>query len=234
MPRLPRLSLSALALPLLGLATACGSAMPEPAGDDTAAPDAQPPPPPPQPDAPPSPTCTVGLDDVITAHVVVDTDDAYKLWVNGVLIDDLPRSWNTPGVYDVAILRHPSRRNVIAIEGRNEFNIDGRDRGLIADVRFTVNGVEQRVATDASWKINVTSQPGWETQTFSDAQWPAPVVIGPAGIDPWYSVLDADAPGSTASWLWTYDPTPLAASEKLDLDYAYARTSFSVVDPACD
>jgi hypothetical protein len=232
---MPKLHAIALAIPLFGLAAACGSAMPDPAGDDGTAPDAMLPPPSPdgRPDAMPSPTCNVGIDDVMTAHVVISTDDAYRLWVNGVLIDDQPRSWDTPGVYDVAILRHPSRRNVIAIEGRNELNIDGRDRGLIADMRFTVNGAEQRIVTDSSWKLGINAQPGWETQTFSDASWSGPVVIGPEGIDPWYDVLGADAPASTASWLWWYDPTPLAASEKQDLDYAYARKSFSVVDPNC-
>lgn len=230
---MPRLLLSALALPLFGLATACGSAMPEPAGDDTTAPDAEPPPPP-QPDAPPAPTCNVGIDDIVTAHIVVDTDDAFELYVNGVLIDDQPRSWDTPGVYDVAILRHPSRRNVIAIAGRNEQTIDGRDRGVIADARFTIDGAEQRIVTDATWKITNDPAPGWQTPTYSDASWDAPFVIGTAGIDPWYGVLDGAAPGSTASWLWTYDPTPLAGTDKPDLDYAYLRRSFSVVDASCE
>jgi hypothetical protein len=59
-------------------------------------------------DAPVS-LCPVGLDDLIPATITVTTDDNTTLWLNGVLIDNVPRVWSNPQRYDVMIYAHPSR-----------------------------------------------------------------------------------------------------------------------------
>src|SRR5688572_320282 len=64
--------------------------------------------------------CPIGIDATITATIKATTDDNYKLYVNGALIDDVARVWSSPQTYsNITLFRNPTRKNVIAIEGIN-------------------------------------------------------------------------------------------------------------------
>ena len=181
-------------------------------------------------DAPVS-LCPVGLDDLIPATITVTTDDNTTLWLNGVLIDNVPRVWSNPQRYDVMIYAHPSRANVVAIEAGNTQNQAGRDRGTVADVRFTVDGAAQTVISDASWRATSTLTAGWHLPGFDDSAWPAAVSLGAVGIPPWGAVFSTLAPGSVAEWIWTYDSGPVAV--KPTVETVYTRRAFTTSDPRC-
>ena len=175
--------------------------------------------------------CPIGLDDTIPAVLAITTDDNTKVWLNGVLIDAAPRLWSNPQRYDVQLLAHPARTNVLAIEGVNLQNQAGYDRGLVADLRFTANGVPQVIATDPATRATNTLTAGWEQPGFDDRAWPPAVALGAVGIAPWGAVFATIAPGSTAQWIWTYDPS--AVTDKPTVESTYARRSFAVVDDRC-
>jgi hypothetical protein len=176
-------------------------------------------------------TCPVGLNDLIPARLAVTTDDNTKVWLNGALIDDLPRAWSNPQGYDVMIYAHPGHPNVLAIEGVNLQNQAGYDRGIVADLRFTVDGQAQTVLSGAGFAATNTLAAGWEQPGFDDSAWPPAVELGAVGIAPWGAVLASLAPGSTAQWIWTYDPA--ANPNKPTVESTYARRRFTTVDARC-
>lgn len=182
----------------------------------------------PLPDADP---CPVGLDETVPAVLAITTDDNTKVWLNGVLIDDTPRLWSSPQRYDVTVFAHPAHANVLAIEGVNLQNQAGYDRGIVADLRFTAGGAPQVIVTDAATRATNTLTAGWERPGFDDRAWPAAVPLGAVGIAPWFAVFASIAPGSTAQWIWTYDPA--AVVDKPTVESTYARRTFAAVDPRC-
>ncbi len=175
--------------------------------------------------------CPIGLDDTLPAVLAITTDDNTKVWLNGVLIDAAPRVWSNPQRYDVQVFAHPARTNLLAIEGVNLQNQAGYDRGVVADLRFTANGVPQVIVTDSATRATNTLAAGWEQPGFDDGAWPPAVALGAVGIAPWGAVFASIAPGSTAQWIWTYDPA--AVIDKPTVESTYARRSFAVVDDRC-
>jgi alpha-L-rhamnosidase len=139
--------------------------------------------------------------------------------------------WSNPQRYDVMIYAHPSRTNVLAIEGVNLQNQAGYDRGIVADLRFTIDGAAQTVTTGAGFAATNTLTAGWEQPGFDDSAWPPAFELGAVGIAPWGAVLASLAPGSTAQWIWTYDPA--ANPNKPTVESTYARRRFTTVDPRC-
>ncbi len=175
--------------------------------------------------------CPVGLNDLIPASLAITSDDNTKVWLNGALIDDVPRVWSNPQRYDVMIYAHPGRTNVLAVEGVNLQNQVGYDRGIVADLRFTVNGDPQIVLSGAGFAVTNTLTAGWEQPGFDDSGWAAAVELGMVGMAPWGAVLATLAPGSTARWIWTYDPS--LNPNKPTLESTYARRRFATVDARC-
>ena len=175
--------------------------------------------------------CPVGVNDLIPASLAITTDDNTKVWLNGALIDDVARAWSSPQRYDVMIYAHPSRTNVLAIEGVNLQNQAGYDRGIVADLRFTIDGAAQTVTTGAGFAATNTLTAGWEQPGFDDSAWPPAFELGAVGIAPWGAVLASLAPGSIAQWIWTYDPA--ANPNKPTVESTYARRRFTTVDPRC-
>ncbi|MBK9034761.1 MAG: hypothetical protein IPL61_26440 [Myxococcales bacterium] len=221
--------LDATTVPDAALPDATGTdaaALPDATGTDAAtlAPDATT-----APDA--AALCPVGLDALAPASLAITTDDNTKVWLNGVLVDDVARIWSDPQRYDVMIFAHPGHPNVLAIEGINLQNQAGYDRATVADLRFTIDGVPQTVVTDAAFRATNTLTAGWEQPGFDDSAWPAAVTLGQVGIAPWGAVFASLAPGSTAQWIWTYDPAAVAI--KPTVESTYARRQFTTVDPRC-
>ena len=170
------------------------------------------------------PGCTILNDATITGMLKITTDDNYRLYVNGALIDETPRLWSSPQMYTVTLYRNPSRKNVLAIEGINAAEIDGLDRGIIADLSFDAGGGAQSVLTDTSWKLSTTLVTDWFSIAFNDTSWVAATDEGAHGITPYNMVLGT----SSARWIWAYDAN-VAASAKMDPpESVFVRKSFYV------
>lgn len=166
--------------------------------------------------------CPIGLDDRIDARIVTSVDDESQLFVNGALIDGTPRIWSTVGDFGVVLFRHPSRANVIAIEGRNVLRIDGRDRGVLAELRVATEAGEERLVTDAGWRLTTVEEPSWFAVDHDDTRWATPTLEATHGDPPWGFLFDG---GSTARWLWSYDSN-LPAARKPERETVFVRRTF--------
>src|SRR5205823_4210808 len=121
----------------------------------------------------------------------------------------------------IRLLRNPSRKNVIAVEGINTQQIDGPDRGVIVDLKVTGDAGTGGVLSDASWKLSTTFAPAWFDPSSSDIGWVAATEEGPHGMPPWGNVLGT----SSAKWIWWYDSNKPAA-EKIAQETIYVRKTF--------
>jgi hypothetical protein len=163
----------------------------------------------------------------ITGTLRATTDDQLVLYVNGDLVDGAPHLWSDARQYTVTLHRDSSLRNAIAIAGSNEMNTDGRDRGVIADLRFTTEAGEQRVVTNGDWRLSATASSGWYETTFDVSSWPKAVSEGPYPENPWGTVFAPFGIDSTAEWLWSYDSNE-PASAKVVAETVYARRDFYI------
>jgi hypothetical protein len=174
--------------------------------------------------------CPVPLDATVSATMTITADDHFKLYVNGAIIDETARTWSSVQTYALTLFRHPTRKNVIAIEGINAAKIDGFDRGIVADLALSESvpgaGTSNpsspvRIVTDATWKVATTLAAGWNTVAFDDTAWNAATAQGTNGMGPWGAVLGP----SSASWIWSYASSGSAAS-KTTTETIYVRKSF--------
>jgi hypothetical protein len=94
--------------------------------------------------APSAPGCGIGIDEVATTLLVVDAAGDFRVWLNGVLVDDHVGRALEPQVYEVAIFRHPARTNVLAIEAR--------DAGFTAELGTEAIGPAV-APTEATWRV---------------------------------------------------------------------------------
>jgi hypothetical protein len=171
-----------------------------------------------------APGCSISESETVSGTLKVTTDDNYRLYVNDALIDETARLWSSPQTYPVTLFRHPSRKNVIAIEGLNAAEIDGLDRGIIADLAFDAGGGVQSVVTDSSWKLSTTLATDWFALTFDDAAWVAATDEGAHGIAPYGAILGT----STARWIWAYDANVAATAKADPPEKVWVRKTFYV------
>jgi hypothetical protein len=167
------------------------------------------------------PACAVPTDATTSAKLRTTADDYVRIWFNGVLVAEPTSLWPTLKQYDVNVFLHAGRRNVIAIEARNEQEQGGLDRGFIAELEYIVDAKSYFVDTDTTWKVNGTEVTGWTGLDFDDSGWKTPVSLGKSGIAPWGSVVF----NTNAEWLWTYYPDKSAA-EKADNEKLWFRKVF--------
>jgi hypothetical protein len=160
----------------------------------------------------------------ISGTLRVTTDDQFILYVNGALIDANPHMWNDAQTYTITIHRDPMLKNTIAIQGTNLYNIDGRDRGILADLRFMTEAGEQIVVTRSDWKLSTANIPNWTLPSFDDSAWSNAVDEGPYPIAPWGFVFGVN---STADWIWSYDSNKSSGSKPM-VEPIYVRRSFYV------
>lgn len=165
--------------------------------------------------------CPFAIDERISGMLQTCVDDNARFIVNGVLVDDTPRSWEETAVFTVPLFRHPMIANVIAVEGINVFRIDGRDRGVLIDLRASTEAGPVAVVTDGSWRLETIETPLWEQSVFDDSRWRTPVLEVPHGSPPWGPVFGT----STASWLWSYD-SDRPASAKPERERVFLRRTF--------
>lgn len=170
-----------------------------------------------------APECPFAMDATVSGTLKITTDDHFRLYVNGVLIDETQRLWSSPQTYTVNVFRHPSRKNVLAVDGLNNAEIDGLDRGVIVDLSFDAGAGPESVLSDATWKLSTTLVANWFEVDFVDTAWVAATDEGPHGITPYGNILGT----SSARWLWSYDSNVPAAS-KPTMEQVWVRKTFYV------
>jgi hypothetical protein len=172
-------------------------------------------------DVTPPPPCPIGIDETITASVAITVDDYRKVYVNGALIADINHQWTTPTAHEVKLFRHPSKKNVIAVEGRNASSITGLDRGILVDVTWPApdDAGLRHVRSDSTWRVSDTLAVGWFDVAFADAAFVGAVEEGKNGVAPWGNVAIVDP---DAKWIWTYDSNKDVSLKKND-ETVYAR-----------
>ncbi len=170
-----------------------------------------------------APTCPFRTDDTVSGTLKITTDDNFRLYVNGTLIDETPRLWFSPQTYMVNVFRHPSRKNVIAVEGINNAEIDGLDRGIVLDLSFDAGAGPQSVLSDTTWKLSTMLETNWFEVAFVDTAWVAATDEGAHGIMPYGNILGT----SSARWLWSYDAN-ISAASKPTTETIWIRKTFYV------
>ena len=169
-----------------------------------------------------APSCPIADDATVSGTLRVTTDDNFRLYVNGQLIDETPRLWSSPQTYTVPVFRNPTRKNVLAVQGINTAEISGLDRGIIADLAFDAGAGAQSVVTDATWRLATSLATNWFTVAFDDSAWVAAIDEGAHGIAPYGSVLG----NSSARWIWAYNSNVDAAQKADPPENVWVRKSF--------
>ena len=90
----------------------------------------------------------------------------------------------SPQFNDRAALLKPGR-NVLTFWCEHR-PANARPAGLLAvlEIRYA-GGKVQRIVTDSTWKAWPGKLGGWETREFDDSAWPAALVLGQVGDQPW-------------------------------------------------
>jgi hypothetical protein len=170
------------------------------------------------------PGCTIASNATVPGTLRITADDNFRLYVNGTLIDEMARIWSSPQTYTVLVFRHPSQKNVIAVEGINTQEISTLDRMIVADLSFDTGTSLQSVVTDTTWKLSTASATNWFAVDFNDAAWGAAFDEGAHGITPYGNILGA----SSARLIWAYDSNVDAAAKPDPPEHVFARKSFYV------
>lgn len=171
-----------------------------------------------------TPVCPIAADATVAATIEISVDDNFKLYVNGVLAKEFTGTWNNVQTVDVTLNRNPAKKNVIAVEGVNTAKISGLDRMIIAELAYTVDSVEHKVVTDATWTNGTTLAAGWEALDFAEAGWTAAVVEGNHGDSPYGAILGT----SDAKLLWSYDSAQVDVATKPDTETVYFRKTLYI------
>lgn len=169
-------------------------------------------------------TCPIASGATVAAKIEVSVDDNFKLYVNGVLAKEFTGTWNNVQVVDITLNRHPTKKNVIAVEGVNTAKISGLDRMIIAELAYTLDATEHKIVTDATWTRGTTLTAGWEAVDFVEAGWAASTVEGNHGDSPYGAILGT----SDAKFIWSYDSAAVDVATKPDAETVYFRKTFYV------
>ncbi|MEO1420875.1 MAG: hypothetical protein AAFU66_07985, partial [Pseudomonadota bacterium] len=127
-----------------------------------------------------------------TAIITARVDDAFDLYVNGVLV--MSGDWwldNETAVIEL------SPGDVIAIDATD------LNAGALAFVDIAMaNGV--RLGTSQDWVVSTKIEEGWADQAFDDSAWTNATEYGGRTLQPWFrgDKFDDDAIGQ---WIWTDD-----------------------------
>jgi YVTN family beta-propeller protein len=146
--------------------------------------------------------------------IVIDVDDAYTLYVNGVQIAQV-NAWNVCQDY----LLDLAPGDVLAVDAANY----GGPGGLLAQLQ--VDGVVS--GSSAQWKAAPTVGTGWNLPAYQDATWANATDYYAYGSGPWGANTVSGVPANTpAHWIWGATindahvylrytiPAPAAASPK--------------------
>lgn len=126
------------------------------------------------------------------ARVVVTAYTGYRLFINGVKIEEEIgpwAKWTHPESFNVT--RHLRQgENVIAgwIQVHAGQNVHGaaEKKGLALAMKVRQpNGEEFALVSDGTWRAADGESPGWQDVGFDDSQWQKAEVLGRMGAEPW-------------------------------------------------
>ena len=109
-----------------------------------------------------------------------------KVFFGNLSYGDDNGNWKIPNKYVIS-----SDSKVISIEGIDH----GGAEGILGSFS---NGL----LTNESWKCTDVYYPGWHFPDFDDGAWPAAVVVGKYGDQPWGNIENIN---HAAKWIWTAD-----------------------------
>ncbi|KAF4608154.1 hypothetical protein EYR40_000498 [Pleurotus pulmonarius] len=116
----------------------------------------------------------------VCATVLIFADDHYTLYVNGASVGTGSFAGSTANAYTIPNLL--PTLNTFAVNATNDVG----SAGLIATIFITyLDGSNETIVTDGSWKATETIPQGFELPTFDDSDWPNANVVGAYGIAPW-------------------------------------------------
>lgn len=126
------------------------------------------------------------------ARVVVTGYSGYRLFVNGIKIEEEIgpwANWEKPESFNI----RPHLRqgeNVIAAWGQvhagQHVHGQAENRGFVLALKIrNADGSEHSLVTDGSWRGTINEQEGWERVGFDDSRWETVTVLGRMGIEPW-------------------------------------------------
>ncbi|HEX71795.1 MAG TPA: hypothetical protein ENN65_00550, partial [Candidatus Hydrogenedentes bacterium] len=121
------------------------------------------------------------------ARIHITCDNGYVLFVNGDKVGEESTydesGWRHAETYDVtAQLR--AGRNTVAVIAENL----GGAGGLLVEILLGEGDGQQRIMSDAAYRVSETDAPGWESPDFDDSGWKSAHVIGPPPRAPWGAV----------------------------------------------
>lgn len=125
-------------------------------------------------------------------EIVINTDDAYSLWVNGAYAGENDQ-WDQAQRYTVAAV---AGENIVAVRGRNR---GSGARGLIAQIE--IGGVIV-LKTGGDWRHSASDIPGWQNPDFNDSGWASASSSGAYGVAPWGLNIAGFPTNSEAQWIW--------------------------------
>ncbi|MEW6071370.1 MAG: glycosylhydrolase-like jelly roll fold domain-containing protein [Planctomycetota bacterium] len=118
--------------------------------------------------------------EIAAAVLSIAADNRFTLHVNGVRLAE-GSNWEEPTQVDLASVLRPGV-NLLAIEAGN----DAGPCGLIFGLRIDgTDGSCVEVGSGAHCRASAAPPEGWTAPGFDDSAWAEPVVLGPAGADPW-------------------------------------------------
>ncbi|KAF9552491.1 hypothetical protein CPC08DRAFT_607616, partial [Agrocybe pediades] len=125
-----------------------------------------------------------------SATITLTADNWYTLYVQGKVVGT-GFDFRAAQKYVVDILPY-SEEVTIAVWALNG-NGPTSPAGLIAEVDLTMEDCEcgsvLSLVTDGSWKYNLGTPVGFEQVGYDDSAWPAAVVEGKYGMQPWGNVV---------------------------------------------
>lgn len=127
--------------------------------------------------------------DASAAQLVVSCDNHCRVYLNGEQVGSSD-AWETPLRVDVTKHLRPGP-NVLAVHGWN----DGGPAGLAARLSWRMDGSDQELVTDATWRCSDDDPDGWNTPTFAGDGWEPATVLFPVGgrRAPWTGQVSFEA-----------------------------------------
>lgn len=142
-----------------------------------------------------------------TAEVVVTGVSGFRLFVNGYKVDDDIGPWATWD-YPKSVNIKPylkEGKNVIAAWGQFYKGINVSYTRDYQGLLFAMKTIDEKgsiyeLATDSTWKGNLSEFEGWEAPDFDDAEWSFVNVKGKADAEPWGDGFLKNLGGSTTPY----------------------------------
>ncbi|KAH7869771.1 uncharacterized protein C8R40DRAFT_1073741 [Lentinula edodes] len=127
-----------------------------------------------------------------SATIIIDTDNEYSLYVNGVFVGT-GTDFTTAQKYTVENVQGP--QVVFAVYAENT-NTVPNPAGLLAAIQLNSQDgycadcvSTSSIVTSVAWKAFPGAVPsGFEQQGFDDSSWPAAVEEGANGVEPWGTI----------------------------------------------